>query len=134
LVTGLDLYERIKLINFVRTEVKNGNKLPDISSKAVFEDDKYLRPVLEDDAVLFSMDEYLDASIKQPEPVKESKDPLETRVSQLEREIAEMRVEYDNYRDLVSASMKHQLATIPEHGENDKEDSGYFEGYSSNGM
>lgn len=37
----------------------NGNTNLNLESKAIFEDDKYLQPVLEDDAVLFSLDELI---------------------------------------------------------------------------
>ncbi len=48
----LDDLEQIKLINYIRSEAKKGNKSPELSNKSAFESDKYLQPVLEDDAVL----------------------------------------------------------------------------------
>lgn len=45
----------IRLINFIRAEVIAGNGLPDLTTKTAFQDDYYLRPVLEDDPLLYSL-------------------------------------------------------------------------------
>lgn len=45
----------VKLINFIRAEVTAGKGLPDLTSKTTFEDDYYLRPVLEDDPLLYNL-------------------------------------------------------------------------------
>lgn len=62
----LDFYQTIKLVNYIRSEVANGNasttKLPNVSDKSLWADDKYLQPALEDDALLFSLDELLEES------------------------------------------------------------------------
>ncbi len=55
-VKDLDFLETMKLVNYVRREVRNQNKSPDISSKSAFEDDRYLQPVLEDDALLYTLE------------------------------------------------------------------------------
>jgi protein arginine N-methyltransferase 3 len=47
----------IKFVNYVRSQVKEGNAKPDVESPAAWEDDKFMQPVLEDDALLFSVDE-----------------------------------------------------------------------------
>ena len=47
----------MKLVNYVRSEVKKGNGDIGVTSKSIFEDEKYLRPVLEDDALLYSLTE-----------------------------------------------------------------------------
>ena len=48
----------IKLVNFVRSEVKEGRgSLLDMSTKSAFDDDRYLQPVLEDDALLYSLED-----------------------------------------------------------------------------
>ncbi|WPG99991.1 Hypothetical protein R9X50_00281500 [Acrodontium crateriforme] len=62
----LDFYQTIKLVNYIRSEVANGNasatKLPNVSDPSLWADDKYLQPALEDDALLFSLDELLEES------------------------------------------------------------------------
>ena len=48
----------IKLVNYVRREVKEGRgQSLNVSSSTVFEDDQYLQPVLEDDALLYNLED-----------------------------------------------------------------------------
>ena len=64
-VEDLGFLETMKLVNYVRREVRNQNKSPDVSSKSAFEDDRYLQPVLEDDALLYTLEDaigYIEAS------------------------------------------------------------------------
>lgn len=56
----LDFLDTIKLVNYVRSSVKDGNTTPDVSSKEKFQDEAYLKPVLEDDALLYSLDDIED--------------------------------------------------------------------------
>ena len=53
----LDYIGTVKLVNYIRSEVKIGNTSPDVSSQACFQDQQYLQPVLEDDALLYSLDD-----------------------------------------------------------------------------
>ncbi|MCJ1477389.1 hypothetical protein MMC13_006060 [Lambiella insularis] len=53
----LEFLEMIKLVNYIRTEAKRGVNNPEVFHKRQFEDDQYLQPVLDDDAVLYSLDE-----------------------------------------------------------------------------
>jgi len=54
---NLDFYTTIKFINYCRSEVVAGNTSPNTDDASLWSDDKYLQPVLEDDALLFSIDE-----------------------------------------------------------------------------
>ena len=69
-MVGLDFLESIKLVNYVRSVVQNENRIPVVSGKEDFEDSKYLYPFLEDDALLYSLDdlehETEDTSAQQP--------------------------------------------------------------------
>jgi len=56
----LDFLGSIRLVNYIRAEVKRGNTSPDTSSKQLFAADDYLQPVLEDDALLFSLGDFED--------------------------------------------------------------------------
>ena len=71
-LVGLDFLESIKLVNYVRSVVKIENRIPVVSGKEDFEDSKYLYPFLEDDALLYSLDdlehETEDTSAQQPGP------------------------------------------------------------------
>ena len=44
-------------MNYIRAEALLGNTNLKITSKQIFQDNKYLQPVLEDDALLFSLDD-----------------------------------------------------------------------------
>lgn len=54
---ALDFLELIKLVNYIRAEANRGINKPNVSHKRFFEDEQYLQPVLEDDALLYSLDE-----------------------------------------------------------------------------
>ena len=47
--------EMIKFINYVRSETTSGNLVRDLSTKVAFQDEHFLKPVLEDDALLYSL-------------------------------------------------------------------------------
>lgn len=70
----LDFYSTLRLINYIRSEVAAGNTKPDCSSPQTWMDDKYMQPVLEDDALLYSIDDLADPNdpedplIEPPEP------------------------------------------------------------------
>ncbi|KAK4948910.1 Ribosomal protein arginine N-methyltransferase rmt3 [Elasticomyces elasticus] len=57
----LDFIATIQLINYIRSEVKSGltSLNPDLNPD-VFKQDKYMQPILEDDALLYSVDELAD--------------------------------------------------------------------------
>ncbi|KAI9765173.1 MAG: hypothetical protein M1840_007766 [Geoglossum simile] len=93
---GLDFYGLIKLVNYVRSEVKAGNKSPDIAPAAFLEGDKYLRPVLEGDALLFSLDDLPDDH-GLGDKTSQSDGSL-ARIAQLEEELRRLRSEYADYK------------------------------------
>ncbi|KAI4085963.1 MAG: hypothetical protein LQ344_007973 [Seirophora lacunosa] len=62
---GLDTFGMIKLINFVRSQVRQGLSHPDVSPERFIEGDEYLKPVIEDDAVLYSIDDIFDLAERQ---------------------------------------------------------------------
>jgi hypothetical protein len=59
----LDFYSSIKLVNYIRAEVKAGKERPDVSDPSLWADDKYLQSTLEDDALLFGLDELDDSPL-----------------------------------------------------------------------
>lgn len=58
-------------MNYIRSEVKAGQAKPNVSDPSSWQDDKYLQPVLEDDALLFTLDDIVDTA--EPETEEESK-------------------------------------------------------------
>ncbi|KAJ5155730.1 protein arginine methyltransferase RmtB [Penicillium capsulatum] len=101
---GLDFLDTIKLVNYVRTEVKAGNMSPDVSSKSRFSDDTFLKPALEDDALLYSLDDITEQGENETQD-----NNAEARVSQLQEELERLQLQFSEYRSAVQKSMDDQL-------------------------
>ncbi|OAX81802.1 hypothetical protein ACJ72_03857 [Emergomyces africanus] len=146
---GLDFLGTIRLVNYIRAQVKAGNSTPDISSAALFDEERYLKPVLEDDALLYSLDD-LSEELKDEEGNNgpsakqgESADP-NSRIRELEEELERMRGDFEEYKAIVKRSLDKELSSItssaggkPEasgSGRFHEAESGYFTSYSYNGI
>jgi type I protein arginine methyltransferase len=142
----LDFYGLIKLVNYIRSEVKVGNENPDVTSTAFLEDDKYLRPVLEDDALLFSLDELPDDRVLNGKIGLGGGSPA--RVAELEEELRRLQLQFTNYKLAVKKSFDDRFvesdalkpsvglpAAVAEVSEGPArdDDSHYFKSYSYNG-
>lgn len=57
---SLDFYGTIKLVNYIRSAANDGSKSLDTSTPELWKEDKYLQPMLENDALLFSLDDLID--------------------------------------------------------------------------
>lgn len=139
---GLDFYQSIKLVNYVRASVKEGNTQPDVSSPENFADDKYLRPVLEDDALLFSLDDLARSGPQQSTTeLPAEKQTAEARVTELQAELDALRAQFADFRDQVDQTLERRWtdtaeAPIAESSKAAKEadhDGSYFQSYSYNG-
>ena len=123
---------------------------PNLSSKALFEDDKYMRPVLEDDVLLYSLD---DISEERPpdstegEGVAAESKPAgsaEIRIRELQEELERIRGQFAEYQMVVKRSLDNQLSTLGEELSHPSSttgsskfreaEAGYFTSYSYNGM
>lgn len=137
---GLDFYGSIKLVNFIRSQVQAGKTVTSKISREDIEDEKFLKPSLEDDALLFSLDELPDVVAQE-----NVQDPgqLVARVSELEEELRRIQSQFDNYRATVTETLDERWndksSTKPS-GSEDKakeekrdDDSHYFTSYSYNG-
>ena len=143
----------IKLVNYIRDEVKNGNMKLNVSSKAAFEDDRYLQPVLENDALLYSMEDVVeDVSGREMHPDDENFTPLtaenigaERRIVELRGELQHLQAQFDDYRQTVSNTLdvrwdSDETSSGPSlQDTNNKDpakddDSHYFTSYSYNGQ
>lgn len=134
----MDLLETIKLVNYVRSEVKAGNMTPAVS-KAKFEDDGYLKPVFEDDALLYSLEDVLEGDA--------SGNETERRVVELQEDLERLQNQFSEYRLAVQKSMEEQLSkedeSLPAFSDElsvkkttkfEAAESDYFSSYSYNGM
>lgn len=138
--SDLDFLDKIKLVNYVRSQVKAGNLSPDVSAKEKFEDEIYLKPVLEDDALLYSLDDIEDTEAEAPHGTEADK-----RVVELQEELERLQSQFLEYRSAVQKSMEDQLSkeddkivaagpstkTAPSKAE--EIDADYFSSYSYNG-
>jgi len=144
---GLDFYGNIKLVNFIRSQVHSGQKISSNISREDFEDDKFLKPVLEDDALLFSLDELPEVmeDIQGTDAGDTGKGKsgdsgqLIARVSELEEELRRIQLQFDNYRATVSETLDDRWNDKSKDGSSAKpeekrdDDSHYFSSYSYNG-
>ncbi|KAF2149283.1 S-adenosyl-L-methionine-dependent methyltransferase [Myriangium duriaei CBS 260.36] len=143
---GLDFLESVKLVNYIRKEAANGKVLKTVNSKSDFDKDEYLQPSLEDDALLFSLDELLEASggdSETTDPADQRDDP-----QALKQRLAELEAQFANYRTEVAKTLDDRWGVAqdgPSTAESwnarsktndeaslEKYDRGYFETYSYN--
>jgi type I protein arginine methyltransferase len=133
---GLEFIDLIKLVNYIRSEVQKGNSKPDTSSTSNFADDKYLKPVLEDDALLYSLDDVFEDSEAESGPQDE--------VVQLREQLAKLSTQFQAYREEVQRNLLEDLESsksVPEPSSAAKEpaklssvDHSYFDSYSYNSI
>lgn len=100
----MDFIGTIKLVNYLRSEAKDGKIHSSVTSKAVFDDDVYMKPVLEDDVLLYNIDD-LDE-----EPVPEVTGASATEVEELRERLERLQAQFADYREQVQRSLENQLA------------------------
>lgn len=139
---SLDFYGSIKLVNYIRSIVKNGETVPADITNADIEDEKYLKPILEDDALLFNLDDLPPATGIGAEPATNDHNLL-ARVADLEEELRKTQFQFEDYRNVVKRTLDDRWndsatgqSTTPQKAPVEKrdDDSHYFTSYSYNGM
>ncbi|KAJ6787477.1 hypothetical protein PWT90_02701 [Aphanocladium album] len=134
----LEFHDAIKLINFIRACTQEKQSLPLAISAQDFADDKYLKPVLENDALLFSLDEILVEKPRNEESASaEDKSSLEARNKKLEDDLAAVKEQFAGYRLAVEETLDKRWGDendIGKSGNGKKKDSSdyYFESYAYN--
>lgn len=139
----------MKLVNYMRTEVKSGNRQPDVSRADIFADDKYLIPVLEDDALLFSIDELdLGEHGKGKERAtgnagSKAYDDTASRIKELEDKLNQTQHQFAEYRRTVQETLDKRWqdldtsdkgpVKLDTEGKSSERDAEYFDSYSYNG-
>jgi protein arginine N-methyltransferase 3 len=130
------------LVNYIRAAVKEGNTKPDVSSIDLYADDKYLQPVLEDDALLFSLDDLASNDEVEGQSTVATEQSPEARIADLEAQLSTLSTHFDDFRAQVDQTLERRWtetaggATIAESSADAKDwnpDPSYFEGYSYNG-
>lgn len=112
-------------MNYIRSCTKVGVE-PELDEKAFLQEEKYLQPVLEDDTLLFSLDD-------EEEDVPQSADD---KVRDLEQKLADLSIQFAEYKEAVSETFAKRLDTgtdkKPTESERD-DDTHYFTSYAYNG-
>ncbi|KAK9472229.1 S-adenosyl-L-methionine-dependent methyltransferase [Dipodascopsis tothii] len=104
---GLDFFGKLKLINYVRATVKDG-KAPELNHPEVFlENSQYLKPVMEDDALLFGIQDD-DDDDDDDFPSNESHENAQ-KVAALEEQLRDLRSQFTEYKALVKSVLNKEL-------------------------
>lgn len=101
----LDFLGAVKLVNYIRSRVQLGQPLPDVISQSDIDDDVYLKPVLDNDAVLFSLGDVLEAADDVADATDEQTRALLARNRQLEAELEAIQSSFANYRLTVQQTL-----------------------------
>ncbi|KAL8944873.1 MAG: hypothetical protein Q9216_000163 [Gyalolechia sp. 2 TL-2023] len=149
----LDTFGMIKLINYVRGQVNQGLFRPNLLPKNFLEGDEYLKPVIEDDALLYSIDDIFDYCEQQKKSLPNGS--VEAALSREEvqdllRQNKQLREQAIYYRSALQKTYlenlelkQHPLAPLSEQGnkhdaaaaptrEIADDDSHYFSSYAYN--
>jgi len=123
-------------VNYIRKSVKEGNSKPDVSSPVNFADDSLLQPVLEDDALLFSLDDLTEEQIDAP--TQTAQQTPEARAVELETELNALQSQFAEFRLQVDQTLEKRWtdteATNPEGSTKVRDIEGdYVDSYSYNG-
>ncbi|KAK9313592.1 S-adenosyl-L-methionine-dependent methyltransferase [Lipomyces starkeyi] len=105
---GLDFFGKLKLINYVRAQVQAGIQ-PELNRPEFFlEDSQYLKPTMQDDALLFGIqDDNSEEEEEDPDVIYEKEQLVEVarenaeRVKFLQSQLKELQLQFDEYKDIV---------------------------------
>lgn len=139
----LDFHGAVKLVNFIRSRVRDQQPVPKNLTLADFEDDGYFKPVLENDALIVSLDEILDSELVKADTtagqLDNSHEELLVQKQALEAELESVRTQFSNYRLAVQETLDRRWGDDSEQSPAkttaNGEDRGnyYFESYAYNG-
>ncbi|KAI0397178.1 S-adenosyl-L-methionine-dependent methyltransferase [Xylariaceae sp. FL0594] len=116
----LDFHGCVKLVNFIRQRVHEGLPVSEAISHSDIDSDAYLKPVLDDDAVIIGL-----FDLPELDPVPEARNAesgalvndLLKRNAELEERLAEVVSQYENYRATVSKTLDERWGeTVTEDG------------------
>ncbi|KAL6858652.1 S-adenosyl-L-methionine-dependent methyltransferase [Trichoderma novae-zelandiae] len=140
----LDFHGAVKLLNFVRSQVRDQQPVPKSLALADFEDDAYFKPVLDNDALIVSLDEILDSDLVKAggggaaSQADGSSRELLAQKQALEAELESVRTQFSNYRLAVQETLDRRWGDdeeqSPAKGKAGGEERGnyYFESYAYN--
>lgn len=141
------------MVNYIRSEVQHGNEAPELSSREPFQDERFLKPFLEQDPLLYSLDDIfgpLDHIVPAvtnglTEESSRTENIARDRIAELEAELCLLRKQFSAYRETIDQTLENRwnngesskadsvysyggMKTVPR-----DDDTHYFSSYSSNG-
>ncbi|KAH6676182.1 HNRNP arginine N-methyltransferase [Plectosphaerella plurivora] len=133
---NLDFYGTIKLVNFIRQRTLDGLPPPDTVTEADIEDDRYLKPVISDDAFIIMLDD-IDAVPTAAEPAaaqSSSRDSLADLNAKLAAELENVTSQFANYRLAVEKTLEKRWGedAQPSDGRPKDPSQYYWESYATN--
>ena len=147
----------VKMINYIRREVQQGNEAPDLSSREPFQEECYLKPFLDHDPLLYSLEDIVGSFDRitptvtngDMDELPRTEDLTRSRIATLEMELDQLRRQFSAYRETVDKTLENRWNDNVENGTADSrnaaisngiktiprdDDSHYFSSYSSNGQ
>ncbi|KAK9237672.1 S-adenosyl-L-methionine-dependent methyltransferase [Lipomyces kononenkoae] len=105
---GLDFFGKVKLINYIRAQVKAGIQ-PELNRPELFlENSQYLKPTMQDDALLFGIqDDDSEEEEDDPDAIYEKEQLAEVareygdKVKVLQSQLKDLQLQFDEYKDIV---------------------------------
>ncbi|KAI3552733.1 methyltransferase domain-containing protein [Colletotrichum lupini] len=141
---GLDFFGTVKLVNYIRQHIHDGSALPETISVDDIADERYMKPVIEDDALIMALTE-LDLDDETSGQLQQAPQGGASREAQLEEELAQLQSQFAKYRNAVEQTLDQRWGEdtpVPTQGEKprDPDDKGvrkdesqyYWESYASN--
>ncbi|KAI0162620.1 S-adenosyl-L-methionine-dependent methyltransferase [Pestalotiopsis sp. NC0098] len=112
----LDFHGCVKLVNYIRSQVHDGQSVSENIAKSDFESDQYLKPVLDDDAVIIGLFDL-------PDVVPENNtsaaaqdgtvvDDLLKRNNDLQEELQRVTAQFEAYRATVSETLDQRWGSV----------------------
>ena len=138
----LDFLGTVKLVNFIRSASQKNQTLPERISLSDFNDENYLKPILENDAVLFSLDDLLESAGDSSPAVNAdqtgTKESLQRHNKGLEEELESIRQAFASYRLAVEQTLDRRWGSdqdpVPTPSKKSDPSGSYFESYANNGV
>lgn len=145
----------IKMINYIRSEVQEGNEAPDLSSSEAFQEERFLKPFLEQDPLLYSLDEIVGsfepsatAAVNGNVGGSSFEDTARDRIAELQEELRCLQKQFSAYRETVDQTLENRWISEEDGRAESKnplvqsvikpvprdDDTHYFSSYSSNGQ
>lgn len=138
---GLDFLGTVRLVNFVRQSTHDGARLPEIISAEHISDDRFFKPVIEDDALIMALTE-LDIGSDAQSVLQEELQSKSSREAQLEDDLEKVKAQFASYRLAVEQTLDQRWGEdVPNRSRRDRsvdkearkdESQYYWESYASN--